>query len=123
MFVAPGGIAPYASVFETGRMFQEPADRALAAYRQAGWDFRQIHSGEFPDHIGTMLAFLARLFEAENASLEQGGREEAESWKALRERFLLEELGPWAPGWCRRARKFALHEFYVHVLNLAEAAL
>lgn len=123
LFVAPGGVSPYASVFETGRMFQEPSDRAAEAYRDAGWDYRRQLSGEFPDHIGTMLAFVGILSEAESVALEQADLARADTWKARREKFLVEQLGPWAPGWCRRAAGAALHVFYRQLLALVEKVL
>ena len=123
LFVAPGCVPPYASVFETGRMFQEPADRALAAYRQAGMTFRPVYSGEFPDHVGVMLGFYAHLLDRENAALAQGRADDAETWKSRREAFLLDEMAGWIPGWCQRARGFAMHEFYDRILALTEAVV
>ena len=50
LFVAPGCISPYASVFETGCMFKEPADRAIEGFRAIAGSFaptpsphRKIH--------------------------------------------------------------------------------
>lgn len=123
LFVAPGGVSPYASVFETGRMFQAPADRALQAYRDAGWAYQRRLSGEFPDHIGTMLAFAGMLSDAEAAALDRDDRILADSWRQQRQKFILEQLGPWAPGWCRRAAEAALHVFYAQLLQLAEKVL
>lgn len=123
LFVAPGGVPPYASVFETGRMFQEPADRAERAYRESGLTHVARMSGEFPDHIGTMLGFVAVLLDAEAVALERGDRAGAASLGERRVRFVVEELGRWAPGWCRRARAAALHVFYREMLALAEDVL
>jgi TorA maturation chaperone TorD len=123
LFVAPGGVSPYASVFETGRMFQAPADRAAVAYRQAGWEYRRQLSGEFPDHIGTMLAFVGILSDAEAGALEQEGVTLADRWKMRRQAFLLQQLGPWGPSWCRRAGRAALHVFYRQLLTLTEQVL
>jgi TorA maturation chaperone TorD len=123
LFVAPGGVSPYASVFETGRMFQAPADRAAVAYREAGWKYRRQLSGEFPDHIGTMLAFVGMLSDAEADALERGETAQADTWKECRRSFLLEQLGPWGVGWCRRAAEAALHVFYQQLLTLAGEVL
>ncbi len=123
LFVAPGGVSPYASVFETGRMFQEPADHAERAYREAGWSFHRRLSGEFADHIGTMLGFVAALYEAEAQALEQGDGGQADTCRARRERFVIDQLGRWAVGWCRRARTAAIHDFYRGILALTEAVL
>ncbi|MCU7919060.1 MAG: molecular chaperone TorD family protein [Candidatus Thiodiazotropha sp. (ex Epidulcina cf. delphinae)] len=123
LFVAPGSVSPYASVFETGCMFKEPADRALTAYRQAGWDYKRRLSGEFPDHIGTMLGFYAILAEAESESLTVADISRADGYKTQRNRFLDEQLGPWGPGWCRRAAEAALHPFYEKLLQILEQAL
>ena len=123
LFVAPGCIPPYASVFETGRMFQEPADRATAAYEQAGMAFQPIHSGEFPDHVGIMLGFYAHLLAREDAALTDGRIDEAATAKTRRQDFLLTQMGTWVPGWCRRAQGFAMHEFYTQILALTEAVV
>jgi len=123
LFVAPGGVPPYASVFETGRMFQEPADRAERAYRESGLTFVARMSGEFPDHVGTMLGFVAVLLDAEADALERGDDAGADALGERCGRFVVEELGRWAPGWCRRARAAAMHVFYREVLFLAEDVL
>jgi len=123
LFVAPGAVSPYRSVFEKGCTFQEPCDQAIAAYREAGLEFQNRYSGEFPDHIGVMLGFVGWLAEREAESLGAGDDRGAEAWHARRESFLLEQLGPWAPGWCRRARILAQHDFYRQVLELAERVL
>lgn len=123
LFVAPGCVSPYASVVVTGCMFKEPADRAATAYRLAGWDYRHRLSGEFPDHIGTMLGFYARLAEGEVTALLAGDSEQAERYSTQREAFLLEQLAEWAPGWCRRAAEAALLPFYKQLLEMTEQAL
>jgi putative dimethyl sulfoxide reductase chaperone len=123
LFVAPGSISPYASVFETGRMFQEAADRALAAYERGGMVFQPVHSGEFPDHAGFMLGFYAHLLAREDGCLKAGQLDEAASFKTQREDFMLKEMGTWLSGWCRRARGYAMHEFYEQILSLAEAVV
>ena len=123
LFVAPGGVSPYASVFETGCRYREPCDRAMAAYREAGWDYRRRFSGEFPDHIGTMLGFLGELAANEVQALEQGDEAAAGAWTSRRRAFLAEQLGPWAPGLCRRAAAAALLPFYRQLLQLTEQLL
>lgn len=123
LFVAPGCISPYASVFETGCMFKEPADRAIEAYRAAGFDYQRQMSGEFPDHIGTMLGFCGLLAEAEVDSLAAAELERSDEYKDRRERFLVEQLADWGPGWCHRAAEAALHPFYRNVLRLTESLL
>ncbi|MFQ5931128.1 MAG: molecular chaperone [Nitrospiraceae bacterium] len=123
LFVAPGGVSPYASVFETGRMFQEPADRAATAYRLAGWQYQRRLSGEFADHIGTMLAFMGMLSDAEAAALEEGNQALADTWRQHWNTFLVQQLGRWAPGWCRRAAEATLHGFYNELLALTEKVL
>lgn len=123
LFVVPGCISPYASVFETGCMFKEPADRAIAAYHDSGWDYRRRMSGEFPDHIGTMLGFCSILAKAEAQSLFADDISQANEYKAQRVRFLIEQLGTWGPGWCRRASEAALHPFYEMLLQMTEQVL
>jgi TorA maturation chaperone TorD len=110
-------------VFETGCMFKEPADRAIEAYRRAGWDYRRCMSGEFPDHIGTMLSFCGRLAEAEANALAGAELDRADELATLREAFLVDQLGGWGPGWCRLAADAAFHPLYKRVLHLTESLL
>ena len=123
LFVAPGCVSPYASVFETGCMFKEPTDKASAAYAQAGWAYKNIYSGEFPDHIGTMLGFYSILCNQEAQYLEQGELQLADLIKATRDSFLLEQLSEWGPGWCRLAAKAANLSFYQQVISMTEQLL
>jgi TorA maturation chaperone TorD len=123
LFVQPGAISPYASVFETGSMFQEQCDRAARWYQENGFTFKHRFSGEFPDHAGTMLAFVSALFEREAEALEKEDEEGAESIRQARERFLIEEIGGWMPGWCKVAAQAAQHSFYERMLRLTERVL
>lgn len=123
LFIAPGGVSPHASVFETGCMYREPADRAAAAYAQAGYRFERRLSGEFADHIGTMLGFYAARYLAEAEQLERADLEGAQQIRVEREAFLVEQLASWAPGWCVRAARAALQPFYGRLLVFTERAL
>ena len=123
LFVVPGCINPYASVFETGCMFKEPADKAIAAYHEAGWDFKRRMTGEFPDHIGTMLGFFGILSEAEAQCLTAGDISHANEYKAQRDKFLIEQVGNWGPGWCHRASEATFHPFYKKILQMTEQLL
>ena len=123
LFVAPGCLSPYASVFETGCMYKEPSDRAIAAYHEAGWDYRRRLSGEFPDHVGTMLGFVARLTQAEAEALQKGDHDEAALARQRRNSFLLEQIGPWVPGWCQRAARAAFRPFYRQLAQFTEQLL
>ena len=123
LFVAPGCISPYASVFETGTMFKEQTDKAILAYHQAGWDYKHRYSGEFPDHIGTMLGFYSILCARESEFLQAGEIETADKIKAQRQTFLIEQLGNWGPGWCHLASQAATIMFYKQILSMIEQML
>ena len=123
LFVAPGCRSPYASVFETGCMYKEPSDRVIAAYHEAGWDYRRRLSGEFPDHVGTMLGFVARLTQTEAEALKKGDHGEAARARQRRNGFLLQQIGPWVPGWCRRAARAAFRPFYRQLAQFTEQLL
>jgi TorA maturation chaperone TorD len=123
LFVQPGAISPYASVFESGSMFQEQCDRAANWYRENGFVFKHRFSGEFPDHAGTMLAFVGALFEREAQALEQDDPEAAEKIRETRERFLIEEMGGWVPAWCKTAVAAAQHPFYERMLDLTSRVM
>ncbi len=96
LFVAPGAVSPFRSVFESGRLFQTQADIAAAAYREAGFAFQSIHSGEFADHIGVMLAFVGRLLNLEADALRAGDADAAAAWRARRAR--VPDCASLAPG-------------------------
>ncbi len=123
LLIAPGAAMPYASVFETGRMFQEPADRAEKAYRAAGWTFRSHMSGEFPDHLGVMLSFHAIQLQAQADARRAGDNETGDTIAERSTRFLIEQLGNWAPGWCHMAAKASYEPFYQQLLTLVEQNL
>ena len=74
----------------------------------------------YADHIGVMLAFVGHLLGLEAQALRAGDADAAAAWRAHHERFLLRQLGPWAVGWCRRARACARHDFYRAILDLVE---
>jgi len=120
LFVVPGAVMPFRSVFETGRFFQPQADLATAAYREAGFKFRNLHSGEFPDHVAVMLGFVGRLLSRHAEALEAGDTVAAEEWHRRRVHFLRNQIGPWVVGWSRRARGCARHPFYSAILELVE---
>lgn len=120
LFVVPGAVMPFRSVFETGRFFQPQADLAAAAYREAGFAFRNLHSGEFPDHVAVMLGFVGRLLSRQAAALEAGDTAAAEDWHRRRVRFVRSQIGPWVVGWSRRARGCARQPFYSAILELVE---
>lgn len=120
LFVVPGGVLPYRSVFESGRLFQTQADLAANAYKEAGFTFRNRHSGEFADHVAVMLAFVGRLLAHQAEALEMGNEKAARVWNRRRVRFLRNQLGPWVVGWSRRARGVSRHPFYTAILELVE---
>jgi TorA maturation chaperone TorD len=120
LFVVPGAVMPYRSVFETGRFFQPQADLASAAYREAGFEFHNLHSGEFSDHVAVMLGFVGRLLTRQAEAAEAGDTVAAEQWYRRRVRFLRDQIGPWVVGWSRRAAGCARHPFYATILQLLE---
>jgi len=123
LFVVPGAVLPYRSAHETGRLFQPQADLATAAYRDAGFDFRSKLSGEFPDHVAVMVAFVGRLLDRQADAVAAGKTDAAAEWERRREHFLLHQIGGWAIGWSRRAQSCARHPFYRVILALAEQVL
>jgi TorA maturation chaperone TorD len=123
LFVQPGCVSPYRSVFETGRMFQPPCDEASAAYKKAGWEFKHRLSGEFPDHMGVMLTFISKLYSSEADALQKGDVARADEWRDMREKFIVDQIGPWGLGWCQRARLLSQQQFYSSILALAEEVL
>ena len=123
LFVVPGAVVPFRSAFETGRLFQPQADLATAAYREAGLEFHNVHSGEFPDHIAVMLAFVSRLLARQAEAVAAENTDAAALWHQRRVRFMLSQLGSWAIGWSRRAQGCARHPFYRAVLALVEQVI
>lgn len=123
LFVAPGGVSPYASVFETGALFGKPCDRVMRAYREAGFDYQRRLSGEFPDHIGTMLGLLGHLAAEEAQASRLGDMAKAQLARQRHDSFLKDQIGRWGPGWCRRAAAAALTPFYRQLLQFTEQFL
>jgi TorA maturation chaperone TorD len=123
LFVVPGAVVPFRSAFETGRLFQPQADLACAAYREAGFAFHNVHSGEFADHVAVMLAFVSRLLACQAEAASAGDMDAVALWHQRRVRFMLIQLGPWAIGWSRRAQRCARHPFYQAVLALVGQAI
>lgn len=120
LFVVPGAVLPYRSAYETGRLFQPQADLATAAYRDAGFEFRNTLSGEFSDHAAVMLTFVGRLLERQVEAAETGNAAAATGWQRRREHFLQHQMGGWIIGWSRRAQTCARHPFYRAILGLTE---
>jgi putative dimethyl sulfoxide reductase chaperone len=123
LFVVPGGVLPYRSVYESGRLFQPQADLAANAYKEAGFKFRNLHSGEFADHAAVMLAFVGLLLTRQAEAAEEEVTEAVDLWNRRRVRFLRIQIGRWIIGWSRRARGCSRHDFYSEILGLTEAVV
>ena len=120
LFMAPGGSSPFASVFISGRMFQEPADKAAKAYEEAGLRFQHGFSGEFPDHVGVMLAFIAHQIEAEAEALRRGDQALAELCHQRWFDFLRQQIGEWVPAWARCSAGATQVPFYQQICSALE---
>lgn len=105
---APSGVPapPYASVYLTGMVAQEPALEALSFYERVGL---RPEGSDPPDHLSWELAFIAHLIEREQKEL-------------LRE-FLEQHFWRWFPRFKGALLAASPHPFYRNLLEVTEQVL
>ena len=104
-------VTPYASVYLTGIMSQEPMRAARQIYQEAGLEIGQ-GSADSPDHIGLELEFMAVLCDRETTALKDGASEEVQDLLALQQRFLTGHMLPWIPQLSGEIIKRGTSDFY-----------
>lgn len=123
LWVAPGGVPRFQSIFETGMVFQSPCDQVNEVYRSEGFIFDMDEEKSFPDHAGVELEFLGHLLERQAAALEDGRDEEAARLGQVFRDFLVRHPGTWVPAMLNYSIMAAQHSFYREVCRMALAFL
>ncbi len=114
LFVAPIRgmyVTPYASVYLTGIMSQEPMRATRQIYQEAGLEIDH-GSADSPDHIGMELEFMAVLSDRESSALKDGAAAEVQDLLVLQQRFLTGHLLPWIPQLTGEIIKRGTSNFY-----------
>ena len=104
-------VTPYASVYLTGIMSQEPMRATRQIYKDAGLELGQ-GSADSPDHIGMELEFMAMLCDRETTVLRDGPSDEVQDLLVLQQRFLTGHLLPWIPQLSSEIIKRGTSDFY-----------
>lgn len=117
LFIAPGGIPPYESVWLKGLLLQEPATEALAFYKRSGFTLPEDFKG-FPDQVGVELSFMGHLAQAEGRMWKEGKEEEAKAYEELEKEFLKKHLSRWIFKFCEGVERCSLHPFYKEMARL-----
>ena len=107
---------PYGSVWlEPGRRVMGKTTVEVARlYREAGLE---VDATQPPDHIAIELEFLSYLVSKQAASI---GRDDAQKWLELQQRFLEDALRPWMVPFCRAIRLHSASPFYSALATVLE---
>jgi len=101
-------------------MYQEPRDRVLATYWEAGVDKKKEFT-EPEDHIAIELQFMEYLSRKVVESLQKGDRGEAIRFLKTSQGFLGEHLGVWVPKLAKDVHESAEIDFYKGVVAVTDA--
>jgi len=112
LWIAPGGVPRFESVYATGSVFQYPCDQVMEIYRSEGFDFDADAEKTFADHAGVELEFMGLLADKQAKAVEQGDQEEAARAEERLRGFLLEHAGKWIPAMLSHSIRCAEHSFY-----------
>ena len=113
---------PSESVYmsEAQSMYQEPRDRVLSTYWEAGVDKKKEFT-EPEDHIAIELQFMEYLSRKVVESLQKGDRQEAIRFLKTSQGFLHEHLGVWVPRLAKDVHESAEIDFYKGVATMTDA--
>lgn len=112
LWIAPGAVPRFESIFETGMVFQQPCDQVSAIYRAEGFDYDADAEKSFPDHAGVELEFLGHLLDKQRQALLNNQPEEAERLQQVFLDFLRQHAGTWIPAMMNYSVQAAEHSFY-----------
>jgi len=117
LFIMPGDVPPYESVYIEGQLMGEVTSRVKSFYYRYGLS---PSSNIFPDHIGVELEFMSALKRKEAELWEKGGGRLVEKVLDLEKEFLSEHLGKWGPIFCEEVSKKSRHPFYQEMAHLTK---
>lgn len=123
LFIQPGSLPPYESIFKKGRHLAEPADQVEIAYQLNGFEYRSQWPSLFPDHLGLELNFVASLLDSQAKALEQGLQEEAKRLENTRMEFMTKHLCQWAPQYMEKIAEATSDPFYNPFIDFARSFL
>ena len=122
--LAPGvGAQPPYESYWTAKA--EPGSVIVALrerYRAAGVEV-DASAHDRSDYLGVEVAFMAALAEQELQAVQAGDEIAAARLSSLRQAFLADHLGAWAPAYLTSARRMAKTRFYGEVLDALNAFL
>ena len=122
--LAPGvGAQPPYESYWTAKA--EPGSVIVALrerYRAAGVEV-DASAHDRSDYLGVEVAFMAALAEQEFQAVQAGDEIAAARLSSLRQAFLADHLGAWAPAYLTSARRMAKTRFYGEVLDALNAFL
>lgn len=123
LWIAPGGVARYESIFETGAVFQGPCDQVAAVYAGEGFHFDMDAEKSFPDHAGVELEFLGFLLARQAEAVDRGDAAEANRLGGEAKNFLRQHPGKWVPAMMQLSMQLAEHSFYRELCRMVFAFL
>jgi len=118
LFVAPGSVSPYESVWLTGRLFQGPSQEVEDIYSRCGLTL-PLEYKVFPDQAGIELEFMGYLAARESEAWADGREKDALKYQELQREFLGEHLGRWILEFSKEVEKVAFHPFYRETAKLS----
>jgi len=118
LWIVPGAIPRFESVFETGMVFQAPCDKVTEIYRSEGYAFDADAEKTFSDHAGVELEFLGHLLDKQANALADNNPEEAERVQKIYMSFLCKHAGTWVPAMMNYSIQTVEHSFYRELCKL-----
>jgi TorA maturation chaperone TorD len=123
IFIQPGSLPPYESVFKKGRHLAEPADQVEIIYQLNGFDYRSQWPSLFPDHLGLELNFVASLLDSQINALKKGLTDDARRLDEVRAEFMKKHVCQWGPQYLEKVAETTGDPFYNPFVNFARAFL
>ncbi len=118
LFIVPGSLSPYESVWVRGLLAQGPEEEVRLFYRRLGLDVSgDSFKGLLADHIGIELDFMGRLAERESEAWDMGDEKEALELRSLEAEFFNGHIGRWAFRLIDRLIKNARHPLYREIFG------
>lgn len=113
---------PSESVYlsEDHTMFQEPRDRVLRAYWNAGVDKAKEYT-EPEDHIAVELQFMVYLCRRTVEAMERNEKEEEKKLLQLQKEFIDDHLARWVPRLTKDILETAEIDFYKGIAHITNA--
>lgn len=122
LFILPGGVKPYASVWLKGQLCDEPEWKAREFYKNCGLIIPE-DVNIFADHLALELDFMGHLSEKQYEELREGNERSAIQSYALQCEFFSGHLGTWVFRFLENLNRYAHHPFYKGAAGLTKTFL